>query len=849
MFGKHGSNRISGKIKRIMAGFLCFVMMASYMPAAVYASEAEPAEGQIVESTENAVTDQAPVTAEEAVIEEEAAPEKSADAEETETALETVADEHEDLSNPDQTRTDYTVTTNVVGGALGNAIAVFYGNGTVQDGETTYVASDVCELNITIDPYQYWAIDGVSVTIGDEAAYIAKNDGKPYPKGTYLISYSKGSRDVIEGDVVITVETHAYPEGTHFVSFDTGHYHEHIGCVPEGSEFIPSDPWEGGVYVYDGASLSFHLNAENGYVITNVSQGYDGDDMRATNGPVHTGQSIQYGVYTTDPITEDTVICVQSEREDIHFVKFDTGSSTEIGCVPDGGDYIPTNPWQGGVYVYDGAKLYFHFNVNEGTGITKVTQGKGGKELLSSSVASYDPDKELITTGRYKTEAITADTAIVVTSAAKDLHYVNFYTGENSAQIGCVPDEGDFVAPKVWNGGVYVYDGGTFTFHFNVNNGYKITKVTQQKAGNELAADGVELTSSASDVVMGTYTYKGKYTTKVVSEETTIFVSSEVVAGDANILQWKHKEGDDNGPFKGTIVRGADSATGVIPEGVKEIEVNISTEKNSNKESDDNKIYGIRSVTATIGGEEADVEFLEPQGKKDINIPDGVYRIKKKNDDTAIGNAAVVITVETKRVHFVGFHTGSSHHVGCLPVPVLEVGGEEVRSDYIGTSPWEGGVYVFHGGEFPFRYTLTDGALVTKVRQGGGEDSPVLNPVGENVLREDEKTGRQWIETGLYTTGPITTRTYLYSDHYMQHGLVLNNGEVEYIFPDDYQNNPDAPVVKDLDGKYYLNQDADSFKFKLQPEDDSFRVATATYRVINFYDDDEEEQQYEQAYG
>ncbi|MCR5221280.1 MAG: hypothetical protein K6D90_00215 [Lachnospiraceae bacterium] len=224
---------------------------------------------------------------------------------------------------------------------------------------------------------------------------------------------------------------------------------------------------------------------------------------------------------------------VKYEDRETYFVDFNTGGSSEVAIVPDGGDFIPNPNFndQHGVYVYAGGTLSFHFKVNKGTRVTDVTQGQGknGVELTADGLDSASRDDLTIKTGSFETGLINANTTIYVGSEEKPAHFVSFVT--NSDKIACVPDGGVFIANPNFNTehGILVYDEETLSFHFRVEDGYGIRKVTQGTGGPELITAG-------SDLYEEGFYETGSYTTGEIDDNTEIIVEN----GATVALSWSN---------------------------------------------------------------------------------------------------------------------------------------------------------------------------------------------------------------------------------------------------------------------------------------------------------------------
>ncbi|MCR5221833.1 MAG: hypothetical protein K6D90_03135, partial [Lachnospiraceae bacterium] len=110
--------------------------------------------------------------------------------------------------------------------------------------------------------------------------------------------------------------------------------------------------------------------------------------------------------------------------------------------------------------------------------------------------------------------------------------WVSFNTDPNYDAIGCVPKPADagtvYVPQSPWNGGVPVYKGKAFSFYFNVNEGYRITKVTY-KAGEEAESEALIPVGeeSSHEGEEGKYTQTGLYTIPAVTADTEIRVYNE----------------------------------------------------------------------------------------------------------------------------------------------------------------------------------------------------------------------------------------------------------------------------------------------------------------------------------
>ena len=722
--------------KRLTAGLLCLIMLASYMPAEVYAAEPdntdepysemlnvseetvipEAVSAQEAEDEMLTVSGEEPDDAEEPIPAEEAAETEDADAAEN-------PDEEEEPSELLQNGGQHSVSVS------GEHFKIEYGDGTFEQNGTVFVAEDAS--SITVNVYtekditgdENYGIRSVTAKIGDEdAQVIYQGNNEASAEGLYTIEL-EGSTDPIDSNVVITVET----------------------------------------------------------------------DL-------------------------------------IHFVSFDTGSADYIACVPDGGVFIPNADFntQHGVFVFDNESLSFHFGVNRGYRIAGVTQGENGDELFAKGLDSCTKTGTVIQTGQYTTGAITENTTIYVGYETKKLHFVNFETKQNADKIACVPDGGDYVANKNFNDehGVCVYAGGTLSFHFDSSD-CTVTKVLQGR--KELGA-----------VYNGQYK---QYTTTAITADTTISYENTAGTEENNVVSWA------DGPYRVTILEGADPATGVINAEAKSIKVQIETDKSPEKNAEN---YGIvrDGVSAKIGDADGTVEH----DYTEINLTDGKYVIKRT--DNGVIASDVEILVETQKVHFVGFHSGEhAHGIGCEPVFAKD-GENNPQYNHIGTSPWIGGVYVYDGKPMSFRLNPNYGITVTGVRQGnhGAEldypESPdPSDPEQEKFFRE------QSYSTGVFTTSPISKRTYLYTESRLERQVIFTNEDrVEYRFGAGSAAVDES--LREKSGKCFIRANDGDLIVKVRAKDGN-QIESLAYRTIHLYAYDEKIEEnnwdtkigYEQATG
>ncbi len=270
---------------------------------------------------------------------------------------------------------------------------------------------------------------------------------------------------------------------------------------------------------------------------------------------------------------------------------------------------------------------------------------------------------------------------------------------------------------------------------------------------------------------------------------------------------------------------------GIVTDGIQKrvakdaasITVEISTSKSDQSGAVN---YGIKSVSATIGGEAAYIEQENPN--KRVYIPDGEYIIKKSEDSTDPIDGDVVITVETKRVHWVGFtRRPDTYCIGSTPLPA-----NEGEFNFIGTDPYEGGVYVFDGEALNFELSVDHGCEITKVTQGKDGDLLTADGTGTEHAYEEGGITKYATRTGKYTTSPIRTRTFIYIENRLLRQVVLNNTDtVDYEFVDDEK------VTRTEQGDFFfINDGADKIRFKVKPRGNG-QVNSITYRVVSFYDD------------
>lgn len=262
----------------------------------------------------------------------------------------------------------------------------------------------------------------------------------------------------------------------------------------------------------------------NNYVVTDVSATIGGVDADVNytepqNDPQYGGS---YEISGSSWIEGNVVITVKTQK--IHFVDFYTGTNnTQIGCSPAGEGFIPNPNFNNehGVYVFDGKELSFSFNVNKDYRVTRVTQSAYG-ELQPTGPETCSKSDTVIKTGTYKTGEIHGRTTINVESEAAKVNFVEFFTNQYADQIAINPDGGDFIANPNFNSehGVYVYAGGTLSFHYRTNRGYRVTKVTQGKNGTELTASGFDLYKVST-------IESPSYTTGQINANTTIYTDSE----------------------------------------------------------------------------------------------------------------------------------------------------------------------------------------------------------------------------------------------------------------------------------------------------------------------------------
>lgn len=720
--------------KRLTAGLLCLIMLASYMPAEVYAAEPDNADEPYSEMLN---------VSEETVIPE------AVSAQEAEDEMLTVSGEEPD------------------------------------DAEEPIPAEEAAETE-----------DADAAENPDDAdAPELLNEGRPTVKandGPFMITYVDG---IIEDN------------GVYYVA-------------------------DGAANIKVSVSTDKNIASDENYGIKGVKATIGGNEAAVYNGENAASAEGEYTIRisenSTDPITANVVISV--ETAPIHFVDFNTGGVEFISCAPDGGSFIPNADFntQHGVFVFDNESLSFHFGVNRGYRIAGVTQGENGDELFAKGLDSCTKTGTVIQTGQYTTGAITENTTIYVGYETKKLHFVNFETKQNADKIACVPDGGDYVANKNFNDehGVCVYAGGTLSFHFDSSD-CTVTKVLQGR--KELGA-----------VYNGQYK---QYTTTAITADTTISYENTAGTEENNVVSWA------DGPYRVTILEGADPATGVINAEAKSIKVQIETDKSPEKNAEN---YGIvrDGVTAKIGS--ADATIVHDYGN--INLTDGEYVIKL-SDDSVIASD-VEILVETQKVHFVGFHSGEfAHGIGCEPVFAKD-GENNPQYNHIGTSPWIGGVYVYDGKPMSFRLNPNYGITVTGVRQGnhGAEldypESPdPSDPEQEKFFRE------QSYSTGVFTTSPISKRTYLYTESRLERQVIFTNEDrVEYRFGAGCAAVDES--LREKSGKCFIRANDGDLIVKVRAKDGN-QIESLAYRTIHLYAYDEKIEEnnwdtkigYEQATG
>lgn len=283
----------------------------------------------------------------------------------------------------------------------------------------------------------------------------------------------------------------------------------------------------------------------------------------------------------------------------------------------------------------------------------------------------------------------------------------------------------------------------------------------------------------------------------------------------------------NNKPYNLSILAGADPATGLIDPDATSIKVKIWTDKSKEKGADN---YGIvhGGVTALID-KASPVDAVVEHDYDQINLTDGEYIIKRNATGNMAFDGDVAITVETEKVHFVGFHSGeNAHAIGCEPV-FAEVAGTK-QYNHIGTSPWEGGVYVYDGKPMSFRLNPYYGFVVNAVRQGrDGEE--LAFPTDAYAENEGGKSYR----TGIFTTNPINTRTYLYLESQPDRQLIFTNeDQVDYEI-----DGTSAGMIenrKDQHGNPIRLLKANNSELIIRAKaKDGNRLASLSYRTVNFY--------------
>ncbi len=545
---------------------------------------------------------------------------------------------------------------------------------------------------------------------------------------------------------------------------------------------------------------------------------FDGDSNSAHCGMWEISKTDQ----GTEPIDGNVIITVETEK--VYFVEFITNQNADqIAINPDGGDFIanPNFNSEHGVYVYAGGTLSFHFLTNEGYRVTKVTQGRNGTELTASG---FDLYKEgAIESSSYTTGQISANTTIYTNSEEKALREVEFVDRENSREAEPVPDGGDLVLDPDEEWSVYVYEGGKLSFHFKAFDGFEIKRVEEYGDGADPETEeGTPLTeTTGSSVYEGAYTKTVSYTINPVNEDKQIWFQTEPGI-EGNRLIWSN-----NKPYNLSILEGADPATGLINEGATSIKVKIWTDKSKEKGAEN---YGIvhDGVTALIDYDSPVDAFVE-HDYGEINLTDGEYIIKRNAAGTAAFNDNVIIFVETKKVHFVGFQSGeNAHAIGCEPV-FAEVAGTK-QYNHIGTSPWEGGVYVYDDEPMSFRLNPYYGFAVNAVRQGRNGEALAFpaDPYTEN------EGGRSY-STGIFTTNPIRDRTFLYIESKPDRQVIFTNeDQVDYVIDD--ASTGMIEERKDQHGNPIRLLKADSGELIVKAKaKDGNRLTSLICRTVNFY--------------
>ncbi len=281
--------------------------------------------------------------------------------------------------------------------------------------------------------------------------------------------------------------------------------------------------------VAEGDQLTFKVTPEKCWGVTGVKYGVDESSATADLAPN------EDGTYTVT-VNSDLFIDVTVERF-AWWVSFNTDPNYDaIGCVPNPDDagtvYVPQSPWTGGVPVYKDQDFSFYFNVNEGYGITKVTYLVGGVESdplapVGEESSHVGDEGKYTQTGIYTIPEVTADTEIRVYNE-KLTYQVSFMTSPNTGSIGCVPAGDNYIPQDPFEGAVPVYKNRSFSFYFNVNEGYRITKVTY-KAGEEAESEALVPVGDPVSYVKDDkkYVQTGTYTIPAVTDDTVIKVDSE----------------------------------------------------------------------------------------------------------------------------------------------------------------------------------------------------------------------------------------------------------------------------------------------------------------------------------
>ncbi|MCR5591753.1 MAG: hypothetical protein K6F73_09520, partial [Lachnospiraceae bacterium] len=545
------------------------------------------------------------------------------------------------------------------------------------------------------------------------------------------------------------------------VSFNTQPNKDKIGCVPYGGDFIPQNQWNGYVPVRSGGSFSFRFNVNDGYKITKVTAIPEGGAESEALIPygsesTYTNGGKKYtrtGIYTIDNVSADTEIRVYSTNT--FWVSFNTRPvntiSAEavhnIGCVPTGGDYIPQDPWNGGVPVANNGSFSFRFNVNEGYGITKVTVvPKGGKEsaplkadgndkVIKSGKTSY------VRTGVYTIDNITANTEIRVYSS--ETVWVSFNTQENVHEIGCQPTGGDYFPQDPWAGGVPVAKGGSFSFRFNPNAGYVVTEVMaiiSETNRFELYPDGA-----------------GEYTLGNIEEPTEVRVDSAIPAFDlsSKITHYQEEE---------------------------------------------------RGITVEPAGDDPTDDGL-------IDAGDGLYKYNGNPD-------GIKLLVKDNGSPIEGL---SRFKNGFLSRYMLNM--------FTG--------FTVENEEIPFNFYINDdGTVEIPLNDPGAWDHDYQNPIQWMTRYATENQGGTIYASGNWDDSFRPARRV----------VLVNNLDEDAIEEPDFHlgDYGEHPPIEIKDGLYYINDDAEDISFTLKAKP-GYKLTSVKYRTVNMTIDENGQLSYEEA--